>query len=162
MDLIDLRILRLLRKNARESQGTIGDQLGISKATVSRRIARLEEEGYVNAYTMRVNIGKLGLMRALIALQVVGGPLSAVIEELKRFPGIQFAYKVFGDHSLICEVYSTSVDALYDLIQDKIVGIPNVQRVEVDILIERIPINEDAMFDLALPMTDAHESKERG
>jgi hypothetical protein len=69
---------------------------------------------------------------------------------------------VFGDHSLICEVYSTSVDALYDLIQDKIVGIPNVQRVEVDILIERIPINEDAMFDLALPMTDAHESKERG
>jgi DNA-binding Lrp family transcriptional regulator len=80
MDLIDLRILRLLRKNARESLGTIGDQLGISKATVSRRIARLEEEGYVNAYTMRVNIGKLGLMRALIALQVVGGPLSAVIE----------------------------------------------------------------------------------
>ena len=46
--------------------------------------------------------------------------------------------------------------------KDKIVGIPNVQRVEVDILIERIPINEDAMFDLALPMTDAHESKERG
>ncbi len=57
MDLIDLEILRMLRRNARENLGTIGDQLGVSKATVSRRISRLEEEGYVNAYTMQVNTG---------------------------------------------------------------------------------------------------------
>ncbi|MBI0581433.1 MAG: Lrp/AsnC family transcriptional regulator, partial [Methanomassiliicoccales archaeon] len=66
MDLIDLEILRMLRRNARENLGTIGDQLGVSKATVSRRISRLEGDGYVNAYTMQVNTGKLGLMRALI------------------------------------------------------------------------------------------------
>jgi len=155
MDVIDLKILRMLRKNARENLGTIGDELGVSKATVSRRISRLEEEGYVNAYTMQVNTGKMGLMRALIGLQVVGSPLSSVIDELKKFPGVQYVHKVFGDHSLICEVYSTSVDSLYDLIQDKIVSIPSVQRVEVDILIERIPINEDAMFDLALPITES-------
>ncbi len=160
MDLIDLEILRMLRKNARENLGVIGDQLGVSKATVSRRISRLEEEGYVNAYTMQVNTGKLGLMRALIGLQVVGSPLSAVIDELKKFPGIQYAHTVFGDHSLICEVYSSSVDSLYDLIQDKIVNIPNVQRVEVDILIERIPINEDAMFDLALPLAENEGSRD--
>ncbi|NLX48028.1 MAG: Lrp/AsnC family transcriptional regulator [Euryarchaeota archaeon] len=155
MDVIDLKILRMLRKNARENLGTIGDEMGVSKATVSRRISRLEEEGYVNAYTMQVNTGKMGLMRALIGLQVVGSPLSSVIDELKKFPGVQYVHKVFGDHSLICEVYSTSVDSLYDLIQDKIVSIPSVQRVEVDILIERIPINEDAMFDLALPITES-------
>ncbi len=99
-------------------------------------------------------------MRALIGLQVVGAPLGAVIDELKKFPGIQYAHKVFGDHSLICEVYSSSVDNLYDLIQDKIVNIPNVQRVEVDILIERIPINEDAMFDLALPLSESEGSRD--
>ncbi|OPX62784.1 MAG: HTH-type transcriptional regulator Ptr2 [Methanomassiliicoccales archaeon PtaB.Bin134] len=158
MDLIDLEVLRMLRKNAREGLGVIADQLGVSKATVSRRISRLEEAGYVNAYTMQVNTAKIGLMRALIGLQVVGSPLTAVIDELKKFPGIQYVYKVFGDHSLICEVYSTSVDSLYDLIQDKIVNIPSVQRVEVDILIERIPINEDAMFDLALPMAESDDS----
>jgi len=155
MDVIDLEILRMLRKNAREGLGAIADHLGVSKATVSRRISRLEEAGYVNAYTMQMNTAKIGLMRALIGLQVVGSPLTAVIDELKKFPGIQYVYKVFGDHSLICEVYSTSVDSLYDLIQDKIVNIASVQRVEVDILIERIPINEDAMFDLALPMTES-------
>ncbi|MBN1109993.1 MAG: Lrp/AsnC family transcriptional regulator [Methanomassiliicoccales archaeon] len=157
MDSTDLEILRMLRKNAREGLGAIADRLGVSKATISRRISRLEEDGYVNAYTMQANTTKIGLMRALIGLQIVGGPLTTVIEELRRFPGIQYVYKVFGDHSLICEVYSSSVDSLYDLIQDKIVNIPNVQRVEVDILIERIPINEDAMFDLAIPMTVKEE-----
>jgi DNA-binding Lrp family transcriptional regulator len=157
MDSTDLEILRMLRKNAREGLGAIADRLGVSKATISRRISRLEEDGYVNAYTMQANTTKIGLMRALIGLQIVGGPLTTVIEELRRFPGIQYVYKVFGDHSLICEVYSSSVDSLYDLIQDKIVNIPNVQRVEVDILIERIPINENAMFDLAIPMTVKEE-----
>jgi len=157
MDLIDLQILRMLRKNAREGLGAIADNLSVSKATISRRISRLENEGYVNAYTMQVNTAKLGLMRALIGLQVVGASLTQVIDELKKFPGIQYVHKVFGDHSLICEVYSTSVDSLYDLIQDKVVNIPAVQRVEVDILIERIPINEDAMFDLARPMAESED-----
>jgi DNA-binding Lrp family transcriptional regulator len=160
MDTTDLEILRMLRKNAREGLSNIAEHLGVSKATVSRRISRLEDEGYVNAYTMQVNTTKIGLMRALIGLQVVGAPLTTVIDELKKYHGIQYVYKVFGDHSLICEVYSTSVDNLYDLIQDKIVNIPNVQRVEVDILIERIPMNEDAMFDLALPMTEKDEGHE--
>jgi len=160
MDIIDLNILRMLRLNAREGLSAMADHLGVSKATVSRRITRLEEEGYVDAYTMQVNTAKIGLMRALIGLQVVGVPLATVIGELKKYPGIQYVYKVFGDHSLICEVYSTSVDSLYDLIQDRIVNIPNVQRVEVDIIIERIPINEDAMFDLALPLTTSEEGRE--
>jgi DNA-binding Lrp family transcriptional regulator len=160
MDTTDLEILRMLRKNAREGLSVIAEQLGVSKATVSRRISRLEGAGYVNAYTMQANTTKIGLMRALIGLQVMGAPLTSVIDELKKYPGIQYVYKVFGDHSLICEVYSTSVDSLYDLIQDKIVNIPNVHRVEVDILIERIPLNEDAMFDLALPMTESDDSRE--
>jgi DNA-binding Lrp family transcriptional regulator len=160
MDTTDLEILRMLRKNAREGLSNIAERLGVSKATVSRRITRLEEEGFVNAYTMQVNTAKIGLMRALIGLQVVGVPLTTVIDELRKYSGIQYVYKVFGDHSLICEVYSTSVDNLYDLIQDKIVNIPNVQRVEVDIMIERIPMNEDAMFDLAIPMTVRDDARE--
>ncbi len=160
MDSTDLEVLRMLRRNARHSLSTIADQLHVSKATVSRRISRLEEEGFVNAYTMQVNIAKLGLMRAIIGLQVVGAPLGTVIDELRKFDEIQYVYKVFGDHSLICEVFATSVDNLYDLIQDKIVNIPNVQRVEVDILIDRIPMNEDAMFDLAIPITENFYGRE--
>jgi len=86
-------------------------------------------------------------MRAMIGLEVIGPSVNAIIEELKKFEEIEFIHKVFGDHSLLCEVYTKSVDSLYDLIQSHILKIANIQNVEVDILIERIALNPDAELD---------------
>ena len=55
---------------------------------------------------------------------------------------------MFGDHSLICRAYASSVDALYNLIQERILKIPNVHNVEVDIMIDRSPMNPYAPMDI--------------
>jgi DNA-binding Lrp family transcriptional regulator len=148
VDKLDIEILRILRLNSRESLGNIAEKLGVSKATVSRRISRMEKEGYISGYTTVMNLSRMGVMRALILLEVVGSAINSVIEELKKFEEIEYIHKVFGDHSLICEVYTKSVDSLYLLIQGKILTIPQIQNVEVDILIERIVLNPDADFDM--------------
>jgi DNA-binding Lrp family transcriptional regulator len=88
----------------------------------------------------------------LIGLQVAGSPLTSIIDELQRFPGILHVHKVFGDRSLRREVCSTSVGSLNDLMQDMIVKVPRVRRMYVDGLIQDIPVNVNAMSDLALPM----------
>ncbi len=147
MDEIDLEILKCLRSNARESLGKIAEDLGISKATVSRRISKMEMEGYIAGYTLTTNSSKVGVMRAFLGLQVVGSGIDLVVEELRHFPEVEFIYKVFGDHSLICIVYTKSVDNLYELIQNKILKIPHIRNVEVDILVDRLPLNPDAEFD---------------
>jgi len=49
---------------------------------------------------------------------------------------------------LICEVYTKSVDSLYDLIQSRILKVASIQNVEVDILIEKISLNPDADLDM--------------
>lgn len=151
MDEIDLKILKMLRENSRESLGKIADGLGISKATVSRRVSRMESEGYISGYSLSTNPSRLGLMKAIISLQVVGTAVNAVIDELRRFPEIESVMKVFGDHSLICEVYTRSVDSLYELIQDHILKIPNIHNVEVDILIDRMAVNANAELDMIKP-----------
>ncbi|QLH74179.1 MAG: Lrp/AsnC family transcriptional regulator [Methanomassiliicoccales archaeon] len=148
MDELDLKILRMLRENSRQSLGVIAEKTGTSKATVSRRISRLEKEGYISSYTLTTNLSKLGLMRALIGIGVSGNLIDHAIEELRKFEEIQTIYKVFGDHSLICEVYTKSVDLLYELIQSKILKISGIQNVEVDILIERLVLNPDAELDM--------------
>jgi DNA-binding Lrp family transcriptional regulator len=157
MDLTDLSILKILRQDSRESLGRIASELGVSKATVSRRISKLEQNGYISGYTIITSTTRLGLMRAMIGLEVVGPAVSSVIEELKQFNEIEYVHKVFGDHSLLCEVYAKSVDSLYDLIQNRILKVPNIENVEVDILIEKIPLNPNAELDLlnAAP-TNAH------
>jgi DNA-binding Lrp family transcriptional regulator len=147
LDITDLKILKILKEDSRESLANIADKLSVSKATVSRRISRMEEEGFISGYTIITNPARLGLMRAMIGLEVIGPSVNAIIEELKKFEEIEFIHKVFGDHSLLCEVYTKSVDSLYDLIQSHILKIANIQNVEVDILIERIALNPDAELD---------------
>jgi DNA-binding Lrp family transcriptional regulator len=148
MDETDLNIMKILKTDSRIGLGVIAERLGISKATVSRRISKMEEGDLISGYTLVTNSTKLGLMRAIIGVDVSGPSLTEVIEELKKFDEIQNIYKVFGDHSLICEVYTKSVDSLYDLIQSRILKVPSIQNVEVDILIEKISPNPDAELDM--------------
>jgi DNA-binding Lrp family transcriptional regulator len=148
MDEIDLNILKMLKQDSRVSLGKIAEKLGISKATVSRRISKMEDDDLISGFTLITNSTKLGLMRALIGVEVAGSSLTEVIEELKKFDEIQNIFKVFGDHSLICEVYTKSVDSLYELIQSRILKVTSIQNVEVDILIEKISLNPDAELDM--------------
>jgi DNA-binding Lrp family transcriptional regulator len=148
MDEIDLNILKMLKQDSRVSLGKIAEKLDISKATVSRRISKMEDDDLISGYTLITNPTKLGLMRAIIGVEVAGSSLTEVIEELKKFDEIQNIFKVFGDHSLICEVYTKSVDSLYDLIQSRILKVASIQNVEVDILIEKISLNPDAELDM--------------
>lgn len=147
MDEADIRILKLLCKNSRESLAQMSAVLGISKATISRRISRLESKGIIKNYRAEINLSKLGVMRAVLLIEVVGAALNRVTEELKKFNEIGYAYKLFGDHNLMCEVYIKSVDELYQLIQEKVVKINGIKNVEVNILIDKIELNPDAEFN---------------
>jgi DNA-binding Lrp family transcriptional regulator len=149
MDETDLKILKMLRDNSRESLGKISEVLGISKATVSRRLSRIEQEGFITGYTIITNPSRMGLMKGLISLEIVGTAVNAVIDQLRRFKEIESVMRVFGDHGLICVAYTTSVDSLYELIQNDILKIPNVHNVEVDIVIDRMLLNSNAELDIA-------------
>lgn len=151
MDITDLRILKCLKDNSRESLGKIAEDLEISKATVSRRVTRMEEEGYIAGYCLSTNPSRFGLMKAMVSLQVTGTAVNSVIDELRKYPEIESVMRVFGDHSLLCHIYTTSVDSLYELIQSRLLKIPNIHNVEVDIIIDRMDINPNAELDMAQP-----------
>ncbi len=150
MDSRDIEILRLLRQDARASMGSIGEEIGLSKATISRRMAKLESERVVDGYLVSLNPSRLNIMRALLAIEVSGASVSAVIDELRLYPEVHCIYKAFGDHNLVCELYTGSVDELYDLIQERMLKIPAIHNVEVDILVDRIMVNPNADLDVFL------------
>ncbi len=144
MDKVDIRILRMLKEDSRQSMANIAKEIGISKATVSRRISRMEDEGIISGFTVTTDITKMGGMRAIMLLETAGSSLTSVVDDLSKFEEIEYIHKLFGDHSLLCEIYVTAVDSLYELIQNRIMTIPNVKNVEVDIMIERIATHPEA------------------
>jgi len=54
LDQIDQRLIALLRHNARESVATLAARLGVSRGTVTNRLRRLEDEGVIAGYTLRL------------------------------------------------------------------------------------------------------------
>jgi DNA-binding Lrp family transcriptional regulator len=54
MDQIDQRLIALLRHNARESVATFGRAAAVSRGTVTNRLRRLEDEGVIVGYTLRL------------------------------------------------------------------------------------------------------------
>jgi DNA-binding Lrp family transcriptional regulator len=60
LDPTDLRILGLLRENARRSFQDIGSHVGLSAPAVKRRVDRLERSGVISGYTAVVDPRRLG------------------------------------------------------------------------------------------------------
>ncbi|MGL4808551.1 MAG: Lrp/AsnC family transcriptional regulator, partial [Giesbergeria sp.] len=54
LDETDRQLLSLLQTNARESTATLARQLGLARTTVVSRIARLERDGVVAGYGVRL------------------------------------------------------------------------------------------------------------
>ncbi len=148
LDKKDVEILKMLKKDSRTPMGLIGNKLEISKATVSRRVASMEEDGTITKYSLDIDHASMGLMKSLVMIQIVGSPASIIIEQLRSFAEIDRIYKTFGDHNIVCEVYTHNVDELYEMIQARMLKMPSIRTVEVDILLENEEINENADLKL--------------
>lgn len=148
LDRKDIEILKMLRVDSRTPMGLIGDKLDISKATVSRRVASMEEDGTITKYSLDIDLSTMGVMKSLVMMQIVGSPATMIIEQLRGYEEIGHIYKTFGDHNLVCEVYTHNVDELYEMIQTKMLKMPSVRNVEVDILLEGVDMNENADLKL--------------
>jgi len=144
LDRKDVEILKRLKNDSRTPMGIIGDQIGISKATVSRRVARLEDDGVIKNYSMNIDLTGMGIMKSFVFIQVVGSPVNVVIDSLREFEEIGTVYKTFGDHNLVCEVFTHNVDELYDMIQNRMLKIMSIRNVEVDVLIGDVILHENA------------------
>ncbi|MDR0198324.1 MAG: Lrp/AsnC family transcriptional regulator [Methanomassiliicoccaceae archaeon] len=148
MDAKDIEILEILRKDSRTSMSQIGDSLKISKATVSRRIAKLEDDKVIMNHSLEIDPSKLDVVKSLLCLQVRGSSVSYVIDDLSRYEEVRYIYKSFGDHHLVCEVYTKNVEDLYEMIQSRILKNQSVRSIEVNILVERLTVDENADLKL--------------
>ena len=54
LDELDRRLLAALRVDARESAASLARRLGVTRATITSRLDRLEASGTVLGYTVRV------------------------------------------------------------------------------------------------------------
>jgi DNA-binding Lrp family transcriptional regulator len=123
-------LLALLRRNARESTASLARRLGVARTTVQERIRRLERDGVIAGYTVRVGDD---FARQRIAAQVLINvdPKAGerVVRELEARPWVRAVYALSGvfDYQVRIEAGSTEeLDGFLDAI-GRIEGIDRTQ-----------------------------------
>ncbi len=105
MDSTDLQLLALLRQGARASVATLAHQLGVSRGTVSNRIRRLEDQGVIVGYTVRLRPdAQPEGIAAWMSIAVEGNQMRSVIATLLGEPGVAALHDTNGRWDLLAEL----------------------------------------------------------
>lgn len=105
LDRVDRTILDILQENARMPLREIAEKVYLSTPAVSARISKLEKEGFILGYQVKVNPEALGYhIKALINLEVPPEDKGVFYPFVKSCPNVIECNCVTGEYSMVLEV----------------------------------------------------------
>jgi len=114
---IDAHLLALLREDARRNVSDLATTLGVSRATIYNRIAKLEEDGTIAGYTVRLGADyDRRMIRAHVMIKVFPKVTFQTQEQLAAMPEVTVLHAISGEHDFIALVEAPHVNRLNDLI----------------------------------------------
>lgn len=103
LDDLDLKILKVIKDNARVSYSEVGKQAGISRVSVKKRMDAMEKRGVILGYTTKlVQPKKTGSVLFFMDIVTTADTFEAVIQKLKGYPMIKKLYITAGEYRLHC------------------------------------------------------------
>lgn len=145
MDDLDRHLLALLQANARMPTAELARQLKLARTTVVARIARLERDGIVAGYGLRLG-GRIeqDAVRAFCALSVQARSGGAVIKALERMPEVQGAWAVSGEFDYMVQLRCATPQQL-DEVLDRLGQLDGVRQTQTSMVlsqkIDRRPVD---------------------
>jgi Lrp/AsnC family transcriptional regulator for asnA, asnC and gidA len=138
IDSIDRKILRLLSEKGRISFLEVARECGMSGAAIHQRVAKLEQQGIITGYSVKVSPENLGystcayvgvfLEKAIMYQQVVN--------ELKNIAEIVECHYTTGNYAIFLKVYCRNNQHLMEVLNGRIQTIPGVSSTETFISLE--------------------------
>jgi len=136
MDSLDHQLLALLRQDARMTVATLAQKLGVSRGTVSNRITRLEDQGVIVGYTVRLRPdARPDEIKAWMSIAVEGNQARLVIASLLGEPGVASLHDTNGRWDLLAELHAGNLPELSQVLE-RIRLIKGISNTETSIHLE--------------------------
>ncbi|MDP3907399.1 Lrp/AsnC family transcriptional regulator [Novosphingobium sp.] len=119
VDDVDLAIVEQLRSNGRATNQQIANNLGLTAATVSTRIRRMEDADKLRVVAVSDFSAHGYNVLMELAIEVDGRPASEVAAELAEFPEVFAAHLVTGRYDIDMLVVLRDFSDLPTLLLDK-------------------------------------------
>ncbi len=117
----DLKILRVLLRNARASYREIASEIGVAVGTVQHRIQKLEDKGILKGFRPIINYTNLGYeVDAIIALETPREKTEEFVKILEKHPHVYSIYHTTGDVDMFIRVKFKTANELYEFLMGEL------------------------------------------
>lgn len=135
MDDTDRELISLLRDNARTPVVALAKKLRVARATVQNRLARMEKDGTIVGYTLRLRPNaEAPRIRALMTVAVEGNLATEVLNALRGHPNVFSLHTTNGRWDIVAELRADTLEA-FDQVLNAIRRISGIATTETSILL---------------------------
>jgi DNA-binding Lrp family transcriptional regulator len=138
----DVALLELLQENARLTVKELSRKIGSPITTTHARLKRLEKEGFIKAYRAILDPKKLGfntLAYIFISFSREKGlDQRKVASEIAKIPEVQEVHIITGEWDILAKVRVSNVDALGELVVNKLRNIEGVEKTYTSVVLENV------------------------
>ena len=141
IDSLSKRLIKLLEKDARQNSEVLARQLGVSSATVRRRLRALIKGDAIRIVAV-VNPDKLELPLAVVmGFDVVLEKLTSTAQALANLPQVKWVLTTTGRFNILALTLFSSLDELDKFLQTEIARIEGLKDSEVSICLRKDKMN---------------------
>jgi DNA-binding Lrp family transcriptional regulator len=135
MDTTDRELLSLLREDARVPVATLAKSLNVARGTVQNRLARMEADGTIVGYTVKLRPEfEEQTIRALMTVAVEGNRTDEVLRALRGDPAVCALHTTNGRWDIVAELRADSLEAV-DRVLGRIRLIDGISNTETSLLL---------------------------
>ena len=131
VDKFDLAILKVLQEDARASLQVISERVGLSSTPCWARIKRMESEGVIQGYTVRVDPASIGLSETVIVQVTLESHTDETLYDfgriLEQIPEVMEAYLVSGDYDYYIRIAVKDTRDYERLLRERLYRIPGIR-----------------------------------
>jgi DNA-binding Lrp family transcriptional regulator len=142
MDALKLKILELLKEDARRSADLIATMLGTAEDEVARAISEMEADKVIVKYATVVNWSKVDdeKVTALIEVQITperGRGFDAIAERIYLYPEVKSVYLMSGAYDLLVEIEGSSLKQVASFVSNKLSPIDRVLSTKTNFILKK-------------------------
>jgi Lrp/AsnC family transcriptional regulator, leucine-responsive regulatory protein len=146
MDSLDIKILKLLKKNARVTASEISSKINLSVPAVSDRLRKLDASGVIEQYTVIINAKKLNRNLTVIMFVSLESPkyTNNFLEAIQKDDEIIECHYLAGDYDYALKIITENTETL-EKILNKIKGMNGMIKTKTTVTLSTIKNNYSVM-----------------